>query len=445
MAPERASDRLRPRRLLAIARRLAAEAASQSDPDACLRLLRAGLLRLGFRRAGIWLLEPHDPSLLRGTWGTDWDGREVDEHDLVLPIGQFVGSREIIAGQQVVLRRLERPPGRAVPAHGARPVVDATAPPNNACVALRADGQILGIISVDMLPSADPIDPRQVEALTFLADQVAVIIARYRAVSALNEALVRLAVERAEAARQAAEAAALRALDRLKSEFLATVSHELRTPLAVIYGYAQLMAARGERFTPEQIRQIGEQIVRSARVLIRLVDDLLDLGRLERRTLVVQPAWTDLTPVLQRVVADERFRPLASRLQVDLPPALPAFADADRLRQVVERLLENALRYAPEGPVCVRAGQEPEGVWIEVADAGPGIPPDEQPRVWEKFYRGAAAAGQPGLGLGLTMARALVEAHGGTIDLQSAPGQGTRVRVVLPQPPLVGAPARVNG
>jgi two-component system cell cycle sensor histidine kinase/response regulator CckA len=176
---------------LSLVREVAADAARQSDPDTCLRRLRSGLIHLGFRRAGIWITEPVHPTTLRGTWGTGWDGAEVDEHTLCLPIGRFAFSERIVAGERVCVGHVPIPPDQMRPAHlGAVPH---DGPPNYASVALRADGQLLGLISVDMLPGDEEIDFERVAALELVADQVAVAIARGHLVAELraaNEALV---------------------------------------------------------------------------------------------------------------------------------------------------------------------------------------------------------------------------------------------------------------
>ena len=170
--------------LLAVVREVAADVASLTDPDACLRRLRSGLIRLGFSRAGIWETVDSDPTVVHGTWGTDWHGNEVDQHGLSSVLAKFVGAAAILRGDHVVLNRVE-PQGTDRAALGL-PLVEAQGPPNRACVALRADGLLMAIISVDMLPSEKTIDPEHVAALEVVADQVAAAIAGGRVMSALR-------------------------------------------------------------------------------------------------------------------------------------------------------------------------------------------------------------------------------------------------------------------
>src|SRR5579859_353650 len=173
--------------MLALVREVAADAASPTDSDECLRRLRAGLIRFGFTRAGIWVTDGTDSPIGRGSWGTNWDGTELDEHGLIADLRTFPGAAQILRGEHVCLSCVEPGPGERVSDH--RSIVKQEGPPNQACVALRADNQLLAIISVDMLPSTASIDPEQVAALEVVADHVAVAIARGRAASALRAEL----------------------------------------------------------------------------------------------------------------------------------------------------------------------------------------------------------------------------------------------------------------
>ena len=174
--------------LLELVRDIAAEAATQSDPDHCLRLLRAGLIRLGFSRCGVFVTDPQNPSIFRGTWGTGWDGEETDEHHVIDSPKPGDLSWRLLAGERVASDRINQPSANA-PSHSW--VVD-RGEPNHACVALRADEKLLGMIAVDMLPTDRTIGAEQIAVLDLLADQVAVAVARSQGVAALraaNEAL----------------------------------------------------------------------------------------------------------------------------------------------------------------------------------------------------------------------------------------------------------------
>ena len=141
-----------------------------------------------------------------------------------------------------------------------------------------------------------------------------------------------------------------------------------------------------------------------------------------------------VTDVLGPLVHAFRTQPGGGRIMVELPETLEADLDSERLTQMVSNLLSNALRYAPEGPIILRATRESGGLRVEVTDHGPGIPPAEQPRVWEKFYRGERATNSPnrGSGLGLPVVKQLAELQGGRVGVRSRPGQGTTFWFTLP-------------
>jgi signal transduction histidine kinase len=278
-----------------------------------------------------------------------------------------------------------------------------------------------------------------------LAAQAAAVIERARldgerqaAVRAREEALVELARQAEELARRQAEAAALRELDRLKNELLSTMSHELRTPLTVVHGYAQYLLAGASQFDTAAVERMASLMYANSRQLVRLVQDMVDFGRLEQGQVLVQPEPYDLVPQLQELIFALGQLTGGERLVADLPATLPVYADGARVDQVVSNLVDNALKYAPEGPIRLRAraaGRAGEWVRVEVQDEGPGIPLQEQARVWEKLYRGTEVAGLNvvrGCGIGLAVVKALVEAHGGRVGLESEAGQGTCFWFALP-------------
>jgi signal transduction histidine kinase len=266
---------------------------------------------------------------------------------------------------------------------------------------------------------------------------------RRRVVLTAREAEV--AWQAAEVARRAAESTALRTLDRLKDEFLGTVSHELRNPLTVISGVADLLEARRAALG-SPIGGMVIHLVTATAQLSRLVDDLLEFTRLQLDLLAVHPQEVDLVPLLRNALAAWRFWPEGTRLVAELPPALPARADPARVAQVLTNLVTNAFKYAPAGPVTLRAalvpaapGGAPGAVRVEVVDEGPGIPEAEQARIWERFYRGTAPGAVSGLGIGLAVVKVLVEAQGGRVGLTSAPGRGSCFWFEVPAAPAGGA------
>jgi signal transduction histidine kinase/CheY-like chemotaxis protein len=230
---------------------------------------------------------------------------------------------------------------------------------------------------------------------------------------------------------------ALRSASQAKSDFLASMSHELRTPLSAIIGFSDLM--RGEPRQGELAMvplEWVEHIHRSGNHLLALINDVLDLTKVEAGRLDLQRQTFDIQGAIAESVAG--LRPLADRKNLEVTTATePAivFADRGRLRQVLYNLLSNAIKYTPEGGrISVVSVAKPGEVYMSVIDSGIGIAADDQPHVFEEFRQvGNPADRQPGTGLGLALTKRLVEAHGGRIELESEPGNGSRFTVFIPQ------------
>jgi two-component system sensor histidine kinase KdpD len=215
---------------------------------------------------------------------------------------------------------------------------------------------------------------------------------------------------------------------------LNAVSHDLRTPLASIIAAAGSLSQEDVAWSRNDVREFGRAIEGEARRLNRIVGNLLDLSRLRAGALVPQLGWYDLGALVDDVVG--RLRPdLAGRavsldLASDLPPICLDYVEID---QVLHNLLENAAKYAPAGsPVEIAVRRQPEEVVVEVADRGPGLPPESLARVFEPFFRAGDGEGPKGTGLGLAVARGLVEAHGGRIWAENRAEGGSRFAFTLP-------------
>lgn len=229
----------------------------------------------------------------------------------------------------------------------------------------------------------------------------------------------------------------LRRASRLKDHFLQNVNHELRTPLTAIVGWTDLF---GEQTVDEKTLQRGlRQIRQSARVLLALIDDLLDLARLDRGALTLDRKPVSLSEVIQRSLDTVRLMAEARGVVLILAPLPepmpPVRADGLRLQQILWNLLANAIQFTPQhGRVVVRVDREPERYLVSVEDDGIGIPESELPHVFERFRQvdGSATRGHAGMGIGLALARSLVELHGGTIWASSVVGQGSRFTFGLP-------------
>ena len=228
---------------------------------------------------------------------------------------------------------------------------------------------------------------------------------------------------------------ALRRLEAVRRDFVANVSHELKTPLTSIAGYAETLRA-GVADADTQ-RKFLDVIASNAHRMQRLVDDLLDLARIEAGAW--RPTLADVDPVEAAEASWAAFADQARErnvtFHVDSRAIRRVQVDADALRQILTNLFDNAVRHTPPGGVITFATRRADdGVELSVTDTGSGIPAEHLPRVFERFYRvdPGRSREQGGTGLGLSIVRHLVEAHGGRVDLESAIGAGTTLRVVLP-------------
>ncbi len=228
-----------------------------------------------------------------------------------------------------------------------------------------------------------------------------------------------------------------RRLDAVRRDFVANVSHELKTPLTSIAGYAETLA--GEAAPGADTERFARTIVSNARRMQRLVDDLLDLSRIESGHWQPAPQRVDLAALAREAWAPfvERARERRVDFAADVAGAEPIAADPDALRQVLTNLFDNALRHTPAGgriAVSAEPAARGAGVTIAVADTGSGIAPEHLPRIFERFYRAdpGRSRDEGGTGLGLAIVKHLVEAHGGRVEAHSTVGKGTTILMSFP-------------
>jgi two-component system sensor histidine kinase KdpD len=323
------------------------------------------------------------------------------------PHGASLGQSELaVAGWAL---EHDRPAGR-----GTDTLPGATA----LCVPLRTFGEVLAVIAVK--PAAERrLTREQRELLDALGRQAAVALDRVRLAEEARRASVRAKTE------------------ELRSGLLSSVSHDLRTPLAAISGAGTLLLEDGAA-DPELRRELTVTVVEEAERLEHLVSNLLDMTRLESGVVEPRREWVPLVEVVGSAM-NRVERAIADRdVPIDIPDTTPLLSiDPILVQQLFVNILENAAKYTPPGSeILVRATREGGTLVVEVADRGPGIPPGEEERVFERFHR-TAAPGVRGVGLGLPIARAIAQAHGGRLTASNRPGGGALFRLTLPilEPP----------
>jgi len=238
----------------------------------------------------------------------------------------------------------------------------------------------------------------------------------------------------------------VRRLESMRRDFVANVSHELKTPLTVVGGFAETLAEDDP--PPAQRRQFAESIRANALRMQRIVDDLLDLARIESGGWVPKPEWMSVRAAAAEAAAAAApaaaARGLALRVEA-APGAEHVWADPTAIRQILANLVDNAVRHTAVGEVRIVAEPGPDGtVRLGVRDTGSGIPPEHLTRIFERFYRVDPARSREagGTGLGLSIVRHLVEAHGGRVQAESVVGRGTTIEATFPAPPAAGGDAR---
>jgi signal transduction histidine kinase len=330
--------------------------------------------------------------------------RYVPEENVSLPVAAFGVPDEALGG---VPQALDDSPllRRALEEGRAEFAADDSA----LAVALVTGGRCLGFLGADRGGRAFALAPAELALLTTLATLAAVFLEKALAHDELRQ------------------------VDELKSQFIALASHELRTPAAVIHGIAQTLHVRGDDLSGDQLHELRRTLYEQTDRMRRLVDQLLDLSRLEANGIKIapQPVWVrPRVEELVLMVAGDR----SHHLEVEVSPELEAEVDPSAFDRIVSNLIVNALRYGSP-PVSVTAEQRDRHFRLRVEDNGPGVPPEFVPRLFERFTRGEASKKETaGAGLGLAIAKSYANAHGGDLLYHDAEPHGACFELVLPRP-----------
>ncbi|MCX7855776.1 MAG: ATP-binding protein [Anaerolineae bacterium] len=280
-------------------------------------------------------------------------------------------------------------------------------------------GTVIGALDIQSAqPRAFP--PEMVETLTTLAAQVAIAVQNALVYHRQQELTNRLAE-----------------LDHLKMQLLNTINHELRTPLNAIIGFSQLLLKGVEGELNEAQRASLSTIHREGRLLLEMVERIMEIGQLEAGRVALDLRPTDLQREILMAVAGirEELEKKSLRLEMDIPPDLPlVIADADRVRQALYQLLSNAVKFTRQGRIAIRAAHSSQWVVVSVEDTGIGISPEDMEKLFQPFSQADLSSARKfgGLGLGLSLARYIIELHGGHIWAESCPGSGSTFSFTLP-------------
>jgi PAS domain S-box-containing protein len=391
-------------------------AESNSTEEAMPRVVEALGRGLGWDAGLYWRAGEDGALTCDAFWGKR--GRELKQFEastagLAVPAGEGFLGHVVATAKAAWTERIADdssfPPGELAAAAGATGAV---------AFPLMRGGAVIGVLEFFTSEPRAP-DADLMQTLSVISDQVGQFTARK------------------DAERDA---------ERVKDEFFGLVSHELRTPLTSVIGYTDMLAkSEGEQLS-DRAKKMLDVIQRNAKREMRLVGDLLLLVRIEAGSFDLEPGTVDLAAVAQE--AAEAARPAAEGAEMELSLSLgevpPFSGDSDRIGQAIDNLLTNAIKFTPAGgTVELRIGTAGERALVEVQDSGDGIPPEDQQRLFDRLYRASSATKDhvPGTGLGLTIVKAITEAHGGSVTLESEVGAGSTFRLEFP----LKAAAAANG
>ena len=385
-------------------------------------IVRRVVSTLGAQQASVMLYNPEDGTLeTRASYGLEAEFARNARKKLGEGIAGWVAERQ----QAVLLSNDRSPEGLHQHFKPNRNITSALSLP------LRVGERCVGVLNVNRINHPDPFQDHHREMLSLFAEHVGAVIERAETVERLSSRTREL------------EAANLKLseLNQMKDVFLSTASHELKTPLSSVIAYAELLEENEGALAPEQRAEFLHRLRGEADRLMSLIEDILDLSRIESGKLSLRRRPLEVNHVVRSAL--ETARGLADKrgvaLEVQLDADLPALSiDEVKMRQVVVNLLVNAIQHSAERGVVVAVTRHDErDVVIEVRDGGPGIDPAETTHIFELFGQGVrernGSAG--GLGIGLHLVKRLSELHGGHVGVNSQPGHGSAFWVRLPLPP----------
>jgi signal transduction histidine kinase len=371
------------------------------DLDTSIKLMAGAIGRDLQYEAFTILLRDGDDLVVKGMYGMPF-------YEERIPLGKGVTGTVGLTGRPLIVPDVTSHPNYIVADPEMR---------SEMAVPLRIGEELIGVLDVESR-TPEAFDEPALGVLTRLADQIALVAHSNQLLSQQRETMRRL-----------------QELDEMKSDFIAITSHELRTPITAIRGFVNTLQRNQERLRGDQVASFMQVIDRQSARLARLVEDLLFVSRIEAGTVTFDTRQVNLTGFLEET-AESLGPDGRARVRVDVQPeGATARTDPHRLDQIMRNLIENALKFSPqETTVHVEAVVRDDWFQLSVTDRGVGIPPEDLPRIFDRFHQvgRVMTREREGAGLGLYITKRLVEAMGGTISVTSVSGQGSTFRIWLP-------------
>jgi signal transduction histidine kinase/DNA-binding response OmpR family regulator/HAMP domain-containing protein len=406
-------------------------------------VLEAIVQRLGYDRAKLFLVDAHTPELVDGRIAGATEDIRAQLRTIHIPLrdeGGFL-ARVALTGEPVLVEDLEH-----VQDHAHGPLIALLGTRALVAVPLKVEGRLLGVLSVDNSRTERTLTAADQRLLVTVANQVATAIANalaYQQIEQLNVGLEEKVQERTEALQR--QQATLQEMNlqleianRHKSEFLANMSHELRTPLNAVIGFSEVLLEQMFGTLNAKQAEYLDDILSSGKYLLSLINDILDLAKIEAGKLDLELGVVALRQLLEGSLVMVKERALAHgiALSLDMSDDLDTImGDERKIKQILFNLLSNAVKFTPDkGRVGIKATRSGDVVQIAVWDTGVGIAPYDQQRIFEAFQQVGQGLTRKteGTGLGLTLTKKFVELHGGTVWVESALDHGSTFTFTLP-------------